>query len=144
MIGRIKDWWRTRQVIKIGTAEVERFNGELGECRKIIISAADEAVSQLKDELSGLKSDPDFGLDLCRDAWRSWHDDGEDAVELYREAVHKRLSPFMDFARVMDIEAQMEASINQAVDECKAYYLLSGADAYAEFANSEGLIPDEE
>ena len=140
MLGKIKDWWRTRQVIKIGTAEVNRFNSELSECRKIIISAADEDIGRLKKELEALRSDADFDIDLCRDVWKSWHEEGDATVEIFRGAVHQRLSQFTDFATVMGIESEMKAIVDQAVDESKAYYLLGGADTYAKFAAAEGPI----
>ena len=144
MITRIRDWWRTRQFIKLGNAEVDRFNAELSECRQAIVSIADDSIANLNGELESLKARDDFGLDLCRETWRDWHDEGEEIVEASRDAVHQRLYDYLEFARVLEIEAEMQSIIDKAIDECKAYFLLGGADAYAKFATSNGLVPDED
>ncbi len=54
------------------------------------------------------------------------------------------MNEFSDFAEVVGIESEMTAVIDKAVDECKAYFLLGGADAYMKFATVENLVPDEE
>ena len=143
MFQTVKEWWDVRRVTKLATAEMDRFNLELGECRHLLCGMADEAHDRLRGELAELKAAPEFGLDACRETWEIWHDEGDALTEASGEAVHLRLSPYLEFARVMEIEPKFLETIDEALTEWKAYYLLGGADAYATFSKENGLVPAE-